>query len=132
MLISRDLRLLELNGARFWRLCFFEVSEANIQFSCDILVFQIAPYFLNYDRRLKRCPFWEVMFFEVSGTKIQFFDLFFNWTLFFVLQERDEILFRVLIFPRSAPPKIFEGWTPYSSLFRGMNIILTQEIDDET
>ena len=32
MLITFDRRLLELNGVHFWRLCFFEVSEANIRF----------------------------------------------------------------------------------------------------
>ena len=30
LLITFDIRLLELNGVHFWRLCFFEVFLANI------------------------------------------------------------------------------------------------------
>ena len=32
MLTTFDRRLLELNGVHFWRLCFFEVSAADIRF----------------------------------------------------------------------------------------------------
>ena len=32
LLISTVIRLLELNGVNFWRLCFYEVLEANIRF----------------------------------------------------------------------------------------------------
>ena len=90
MLITFDRRLLELNGVHFWRLCFFEVSEADIRFSCHILVFSNCALFLELRSQVETGYILGVIFFEVSGTKIQFFDLFLNCALFFVLQERDE------------------------------------------
>ena len=51
LLITFDRRVLELIGVHFWRLCFFEVSMANIRF----LDFEGKKHYMSEGRRHLFC-----------------------------------------------------------------------------
>ena len=136
MAISRDLRLPSLKEVMFCWSCWsiYPIFLPYFEFLKFYFISWITSQ-VELERIFKE-------FFEVTGAKIRFFDIFLN-ALFFgissqityllisILLERDESPLRVLIFPRSALSNISQGSIPYSSLYRGMNMIFIPLKRDE-
>ena len=80
MLITFDRGLLELNGVNFWRLCFFDVSVADIRFS-DLKNFRKKKIII------KEIPLKIYFYFFIGEKKIKIKgNPIINFFLFFIVE----------------------------------------------